>query len=60
MKTFLIIFGPDEEMACGHCTGYIYGYDEVICPRCGTYIDMDHTVEMTEKELDWYIKLKGE
>jgi rRNA maturation endonuclease Nob1 len=49
-KTSIIKHGRD--LACGHCYSHIYGYDEYICPVCGSYIDMQNEVKMTQKEFD--------
>ena len=40
-----------NDLACGNCFSYLYGYDEVMCPCCGCLIDMDHPIRMTEDEL---------
>jgi hypothetical protein len=39
-----------NDLFCGKCNSVIYGYDEIICPVCGTRINMDWPKIMTEKD----------
>ena len=38
-------------LACGNCYNVLYGYDEVFCPSCGTYNDIDNPQQMTQEQL---------
>jgi len=48
-----------DPLACGKCFSVIIGYDEEICPICGTYIDMSDIKEFTEKEFTKYTRGKS-
>jgi len=37
--------GIPKEMLCGNCRSIIYGYDEEICPSCGSFINMNNVKE---------------
>lgn len=49
-KTHLINVEDSNELFCGNCKSIIYGYDEIICPSCSSYIDMDNETVMTEEQ----------
>ena len=53
-KTYLIKITDSRvnELACGNCKSVLLGYDEVICPSCGAYVDMDNVKKMKEEELN--------
>ena len=40
--------GIMKELFCGNCKCILYGYDEEICPCCGSFNDMNNCI--TKKE----------
>lgn len=51
-KTRLIVIKTGnvcDDLACGECASVLYGYDEEICPVCGSFVDMSNPMYHDEE-----------
>lgn len=48
-----------KELICGKCLNVLLGYDEDICPSCGTFVDMDDDRTISADELTKLVEKKA-